>query len=120
MIADIALLPYDDIDGSHITRGKLFYCGRCSQIYDTETEDSQNQRQMIKHGDKFTDEITKQARANEVVFEVIPTRAMSLSKSKRDLDRALDPGDDEKIKQSGWKIVHTRITSADCRLIRND
>jgi DNA-directed RNA polymerase subunit M/transcription elongation factor TFIIS len=103
----IALLPYEDIDGKHLTRGKLFYCGRCGNITDTEAG-------QLKYGETFTSEATKAQNA-EVMFETIPT----LPEPEKHEQFNIEADEEEALKEHGAKILKTRITVGG-RVVRDD
>jgi|SRR5689334_726552 hypothetical protein len=100
---DVRLIPYFDIKGERLTRGKLFQCGRCGQIKDTTSHDLQKPESLTSRGDNMN-----------VYFNVVrhdnPVKPKPFD---------IDPGDDLMYKGQGFHIVRTRIT-VNGKIVRDD
>lgn len=100
---DIRLIPYHDIEGKRLTRGKLWQCGKCGQIKDTAMDNLQHPEGLTARGD------------NQQIF-LINARQPARPKPKQ-FD--IDPGDDLTYKDMGMHITHTRITVGG-KVVRDD
>jgi hypothetical protein len=102
---DIQLIPYYDIKGERLTRGKLYQCGRCGIIKDTSGDNLKRPEQLTARGDNLN------------IFFNQP-RSTSTNKGKQE-PYDLDKGDDLMLKGQGFHIVKTRITVGG-KIVRND
>lgn len=102
---NVRLIPYHDTEGKYLTRGKLFQCGRCGQIKDTERADLQRPETLIARGDTNQNFFFKNWRQE------------STTKPKQ-FD--IEPGDDLQLQAQGFHITRTRITSGDGKILRDD
>jgi len=100
---DVRLIPYFDVKGERITRGKLFQCGKCGQIKDTSYNNLKRPEQLTARGDNLNLFITH-------------LRQPQPQKPKK-FD--IDPGDDLMYKGMGFHIVRTRIT-VNGKILRDD
>lgn len=101
---DCRLIPYYDIKGERLTRGKLFQCGRCGEIKDTEMDNLQRPEALTSRGD-----------INQSVF-FTNFRQLTQSNAKK-----FDVENEELLlKGQGFHVVKTKITSGDGRILRND
>lgn len=101
---DIQLIPYYDIKGERLTRGKLFQCGRCGIIKDTAGDD-------LKHPERLT------ARGDNLDIFFNQPRSTKQKGKPEPFD--LDKGDDLMLKGQGFHIVRTRITVGG-KVLRDD
>ena len=101
---DIRLIPYFDLKGDRVTRGKLFICPKCGIIKDTELDNLKHPEQLKSKGD-FVEYYIHHAR-------------QQIKKKLHETDP--EPGNDEMLKAAGFHVVKTRITSGDGRILRSD
>lgn len=101
---DIRLIPYHDIEGTRLTRGKLWQCGRCGQIKDTEMDSLQHPEQLVSRGD------------NQTIF----FKHIRQSDKPKPKPYDPEPNDLAYTKEAGFHIEKTRITSGDGRILRYD
>ena len=102
---DCRLIPYFDVKGEHITRGKLFQCGKCGQIKDT----------AAKHNIKREEELTTKGDNANNLFITHFRQSPKPKPEKFDIDK----GDDLMYKGMGMHIVRTRITVGG-KIVRDD
>lgn len=101
---DIRLIPYHDIKGERLTRGKLWQCGKCGQIKDTAMDNLQHPEALTSRGDN-QDFIFKQFRQPQ------PTKQKPYDP---------EPMNDEIMKGQGFHIIRTRVVSGDGKVLRDD
>lgn len=101
---DIPLIPYYDIKGERLTRGKLYQCGRCGIIKDTTADNLKRPEQLTARGDNLN------------VFFNQPRSTTNKGKPE---PFDIDKGDDLMLKAQGFHIVKTRITVGG-KIVRND
>lgn len=99
------LIPYHDVEGKRLTRGKLWQCGRCGQIKDTAMDNLQHPATLTSRGDNNDNIFFKQIRQQSIT-----------KKDRIDFDK----GDDLMYKGQGFTIMRTRIVSGDGRVLRDD
>lgn len=101
---DVRLIPYFDIKGERLTRGKLFQCGKCGLIKDTAMDNLQRPEQLTSKGD------------NQAIFfkQIRQPQAVK--------PKPFDVEEDENLFLIGqnFHVIKTRITSGDGRILRND
>jgi transcription elongation factor Elf1 len=102
---DIRLIPYNDIKGERLTRGKLWQCGRCGQIKDTEMDNLQHPETLTSRGDTNQNVFLKQLRQPQ-------------GPKHKPYDP--EPNDEANLKAQGFHIIKTRITSGDGKILRYD
>jgi len=102
---NIRLVPYYDVSGKRLTRGKLWQCPRCGLVKDTEMDNLQRPEIVVN-----------KAKANRFVFESLGTPQLYRS-PHQPVD--VDPQDDEAIKSMGGHILHTKI-QIHGKTVRND
>ena len=102
---DVRLVPYYDVKGERLTRGKLWQCPRCGIIKDTEMDNLQRPEIIVP-----------KAQDNRFFIENIDIPQLYRSPHTR-FD--IDPADDDAIRAAGGYITHTRI-EINGRTIRND
>lgn len=101
---DCRLIPYFDIKGERLTRGKLFQCGRCGEIKDTEMDNLQRPELLTSRGD-----------TNNAIFLTNIRQPQPTKPKPFDVEN-----EDDMLRFHGFHIVKTRITSGDGRILRHD
>lgn len=102
---DTRLIPYHDIEGKRLTRGKLFQCGKCGQIKDTSMNDLQRPESLVTRGDEQSTFFT--------MFRQPPTNT-----KPKPYDP--EPMMDQIMKGDGFHIVRTKVVSGDGKVLRDD
>lgn len=102
---DTRLIPYHDIEGKRLTRGKLFQCGRCGQIKDTSMNDLQHPETLVTRGDEQSTFFT--------MFRQPPTTTKQPPYDP-------EPEWDKIATGNGFHIVRTKVMSGDGRVLRDD
>lgn len=103
---DIRLIPYHDIEGKRLTRGKLFQCGKCGQIKDTSMDNLQHPSALVSRGDE------------QSAFFTMFRQPSPVKQKQQQYDP--EPSEDKFMTGNGFHIVRTRIISGDGRVLRDD
>lgn len=102
---DCRLIPYFDIKGERLTRGKLFQCGKCGLIKDTEMDNLQKPEALTSKGD------------TQDIF-IQHWRQSANTKHKPAIIDP-EPGNDDMLKAQGFHVVRTRVTVGG-KILRDD
>src|SRR5215831_18333169 len=92
---NIRLVPYHDIKGERLTRGKLWQCPKCGIIKDTEMDNLQRPEIIIN-----------KARENRFLFENLGMPQLYQAPYE---PYNIEPADDQAIEAMGGQIKHTHI-----------